>query len=184
MRSLTQIPLDVNPLQADALSALADFLEDRHYSPHMTGRILRSVGAHGTLAGSGIEPEDEADAEAVFVGNLPEIGFDAEVWNREDVFLDVELMALDRHPLPFGDGPDAPDADPAIHFPGTPSLADRLGIRPIAGGSPQADEPFRPTAEDLADYAAWAAELDARRDQEDFYRRHPIAEFNRIRPDA
>jgi len=92
---------------------------------------------------------------------------------------DAEAAAATLEDLPF---PDAPDADPAIRFPGVASLAERLGIAPIAGGSPEA-EPFEPTAEDLADYSRWSAELDARRDSIDFYARHPLGEFNALRTD-
>jgi hypothetical protein len=63
--------------------------------------------------------------------------------------------------------PDAPDGNPHLHFAGIASLAERRSPPPVAGGSPEA-EPY---------------ELDARRDAEDFYRRHPLSEFNRERTD-
>ena len=48
-----------------------------------------------------------------------------------------------------------------IRFAGIAPLADRLGIAPIAGGSPEASE-FTPTAEDWADYRAWSEQLEMR----------------------
>jgi hypothetical protein len=60
-------------------------------------------------------------------------------------------------------------------------LAD--GVHPMPF-PPEPDGPgYVPTAADLEDYARWAAELDARRDREEFYRLHPLGEFNAVRPD-
>jgi hypothetical protein len=90
---------------------------------------------------------------------------------------DVDAAAAALEDLPF---PDAPDADPALAFPGIAPLIERMGIMPVSGGAP---EPFEPTAEDLADYGRWSAELDARRDQVAFYATHPLAEFHALRTD-
>jgi hypothetical protein len=59
---------------------------------------------------------------------------------------------------------------------------DGLDIPPVCGGSEEA-EPYEPTAEDLADLAAWSEDLERRRAMVEFYGRHPLAEFNSIRED-
>jgi hypothetical protein len=73
----------------------------------------------------------------------------------------------------WADGPDAPDADPRIAFPGIASLAERLSIPPVSGGAP-----YEPDERDLADYGRWSEELDRRRDAFDY-----LTRFNAERQD-
>jgi hypothetical protein len=181
------VRLDINPQFAPALEQLGILLDDYHYSPHARGRILAFTAIHGTPTGCPeLDREDEQDAEMVFVSELPEVPFDSESWGREDVVLDVALLVENRHPWPMPDEPD--DADRSIPADAVLVPPELLDLAPISGGAPEdlpglECEPYVPTAEDLADYAQWSAELDARRDQEDFYRRHPLSEFNAMRAD-
>jgi hypothetical protein len=163
------VPFYRNPTFRPALAALVEFLMGRNYSGHMVGRIFDFAAVHGTLEGSMIEPEDMEAAESTFVDNLPEIPFDNPAWGEPD--------RADTGEYPTAAAPiaaEAPDSrDVAL------KLMDAKSLPPLSGGSPE----FTPSAEDLADYAAWSAELDARRDAEDFYRRHPLDEFDAIRTD-
>jgi hypothetical protein len=128
-----QIVLDVNPQVAVALEQLGLLLDDYHYSAYAKARILAYTAREGTPTGCRyLDREDEHDAEMVFVDSLPAVPFDSAAWDREDTFLDARMLAADTHPLPFGDGPDAPDADPHVHFPGIAPLAERLSIPPDA----------------------------------------------------
>jgi hypothetical protein len=155
-----------------ALAAMTDVLIDRIYSGESITRILAHAEAEGTLAGCNwLMPEDEAEAEAAFVDALPAIDYDSPSWGAE---IDYEAAARawgwDTVET------DAPDADPAIGFPGLASLAlRRAGIAPVAGGSPD----YEPTAEDLADYGRWSEELEARRHTHDY-----LDGFNAVRPDS
>jgi hypothetical protein len=167
------IPRYRNPQLRRGLAALVEFLMERGYDNSVIRwSIYDHVAIHGTLAGSLIEPEDEADAEAVFVAALPEVPFDSEAWDHDEVFLDVAMLIEQTHPFPLPDEPDAPDASPFLAFPGIRPLAERMTLPPIAGGAPE------PTAEDLADYARWSEDLDRRRASDDY-----LAGFNRERQD-
>lgn len=48
-------------------------------------------------------------------------------------------------------GPDAPDADPSLHFAGIASVAERMALPPIAGGAPDYTD---------ADYEDWLDSID------------------------
>jgi hypothetical protein len=150
--------VDVNPVIRRALGELSTLLEDYHYSQHARERIVAYTAREGTPTGCPeLDPEDDHDAEMVFVAELPEIPFDSPAWDREDVFLDVRMLAAGVHPLPFGDGPDAPDADPQFAFPGIAPLAERLALPSISGGAPG----HVYTDQDHADHMAWLDSLDA-----------------------
>ena len=138
-----------NPALRPAVGALIEFLLERDYTTSARWAIADHAAVHGTLAGSLIEPEDEEAAEALFVAAMPAVPLDSPAWGREDVFLDVAMLAAGTHPLPFGEGPDAPDADAHRRFPGTPSLAERRALPPVSGGSPEY------TDDDLEDHLAW-----------------------------
>jgi hypothetical protein len=158
--------LYVSPSTRKALEALATLLLDYHYSAHAIGRIAAYAAANGTPTGCAyLDREDEADATEVFVAELGPVDYDSPAWAREDVFLDVELLAAGTHPAPFGE----PDLATLISHeaPDGPAVARKLMdaglLPPLAGGAPDDEWPaFTPTAEDLADYAAWAEECDRR----------------------
>jgi len=172
----TRIPLDVNPQVAAAVDQLGILLDDYHYSAHARARILAWTTREGTPTGCPeLDREDEADVEQVFVEALAEVPFEAAAWDREDVCLDATMLVAGLHPLPFGDGPDAPEADPAMAFPLIRPLAERIAVPPVCGGGAA----YEPTAEDLADFADWAEEWRRRRDTEDY-----LARFNDVRDDA
>src|SRR5690348_4716632 len=60
MNCTARVRLDVNSHVAAAMPPLGGFLRALGYSPHMVAAIADFAAAHGHLAGSGIEPEDEA----------------------------------------------------------------------------------------------------------------------------
>jgi hypothetical protein len=99
--------LYVSPSTRKALEALATLLLDYHYSAHAIGRITAYAAANGTPSGSiYLDREDEEDACMVFEQEQEPVPYDHESWGREDVFLDVELLAQGVHPWPipaFGD---------------------------------------------------------------------------------
>lgn len=177
------IRLYVNPALRPGLEALRWALLDRHYSDHAAGRIVAHAAREGTPTGSpDLEPEDEGPATEAFVGALPSVRFDSAAWDDESVLFDAGMLAEGRHPWPIPAEPDGP-FDRSVPADAVLVPPEFLELPPICGGSPDAGGPYEPTAEDLADYARWSAELDARRDAEEWYRRHPLSEFNAIRPD-
>jgi hypothetical protein len=167
-----------DPIPADSWPAWTDLvtvgLGTRQPFEHRIGGVKFGDAYRRVLERADAAADEPADdEEAVFgpIGELPDL-----MGPHDRPFDDTAALVATWEPA----GPDAPDADPAIASPGIASLAlRRAGIAPVAGGSPE----YEPTAEDMADYCQWSAELDARRDAEDFYRRHPLAEFNAIRPD-
>jgi hypothetical protein len=155
-----QIRLDVNPHVAVALDQLGVLLDDYGYSAHAKARIWAYTAQNGTPTGCRyLDREDEADASMVFEESLPAVPYDSEAWDKEDVFLDARMLAAGTHPLPFGEGPDAPDGDPQVRFAGIESLAERMSLPPVSGGAPE----FIPSAADLQEYGVWSEELDRRR---------------------
>lgn len=167
-----KVPMCVNPLSFAAALEMSLTLEDLHYSSHARDRIVRHAAATGTLAGCPeLDREDEAVVEAAFVDALPAVPYDSPLWDRDDVFLDVELLATGTHPLPFAPEPpagwkgEAPDEGWRHPHHGVLAVA---GVAPVAGGSPDFEpsdadraaaaamfadhEPFVPSAEDWADY--------------------------------
>jgi hypothetical protein len=147
------VPFYRNPQFRPGLAALVAFLMGRDYASTAIGKVFDFAATQGTLAGcEWLDPEDEAAAEEAFVDALPELDLTSDAWDRDtSVIFDVAMLAADVHPLPFGDGPDAPDADPMLAFPGARPLAERLGIPPVSGGAPE-PEPFTPSEEDWRDY--------------------------------
>jgi hypothetical protein len=150
-----------NPALRPGLVALVAWLLEQRYSSHAIGRIERYVAVHGTLAGSLIEPEDEAAAEEAFVEALDAVPSDSDAWDRPDAFLDVESLLDPRSAVgvepPAGDRSIPPDA--AIV---PPELDDDLPcVTPISGGAP---EPFQPSPEDWEDYHRWSEDLGRQRD--------------------
>jgi hypothetical protein len=85
-----------NPALRPGLAALVAWLLEQRYSSHAIGRIEGHVAVHGTLAGSMIDPEDEAAAEEAFVGGLDAVPGDSDAWGRPDTFLDVESLLEPR----------------------------------------------------------------------------------------
>jgi hypothetical protein len=138
----------------------------------------RRLSGHGVRACLYLDREDEEPATEVFIAALPEVAGDGPAWDREDVFLDAELLAQDRHPWPIptvgDDDRFGPLLDPTGPLPAGeeeptgeyPTLS-ALGLAPIAGGSPSAEDeawwrersrpeptPYVPTAADLAEMRA------------------------------
>jgi hypothetical protein len=160
---------------ASALAALHGWLMDQHYSQHATEQIVAHTALEGTPTGCPyLDRESEETATEVFIEAMPPVDpFDA-AWDTPDALLDVELLAEGTHPTPFP------------------------------------EEVYHPSEEDLADYDRWLADLERRREREAeavppvaggapepemtpeealleevraWYRRHPISEFNAMRPD-
>jgi hypothetical protein len=161
------IPMDVNPSVREALGELATLLRDYHYSEHAVGRILAHTAAHGTPTGAPeLDREDEADAEMVFVAELEPVPFDHESWDREDVFLDVRLLADGTHPFPMPDAdegagplPEPPDVRDPHDWPDDDD--DAIGVEELVPSSPAKADP---DAEPPADWegsaaAGWALAL-------------------------
>jgi hypothetical protein len=135
------------------LDALNAWLENHHYSQHAREQIVIHTGSKGMPVGSAyLEPEDLRGATTVFVKALAAAakgGFDRAIQRVEE-----------SDPIPS-------------HLVENFRLVDDW-VAPIRGGSPD-DEPYRPSAEDLEEYCAWSAQLEATRA---FYDRNSIAEFN------
>jgi hypothetical protein len=100
----------------------------RDYTSHAIGGIFYHVACNGTLEGSLVEHEDMADAEAVFVDNVPALGFDSPAWRSG-----VDLEVLDDPPV-RGGAPDHvfTDQDHAGHM----AMLDSLDV-----GYPPQDQP-------------------------------------------
>jgi hypothetical protein len=118
------VPLYRNPAYRPGLAALVAWLLDQRYSSHAIARIESHVAVHGTLAGSMIEPDDEAAAEEAFVEGLDAVPGDSDAWDRPDAFLDVESLLEPRGAVT---GPPAGDRSiPAGAVIMPPDLADEL----------------------------------------------------------
>jgi hypothetical protein len=202
----TTIPLHVSPSVRKALRELDTLLEDYHYSPHARGQIVAHTAREGTPTGCAyLDREDEADASMVFESELEPVPYDSDVWDRDTgVLFDAAMLAEGNHPWPLvqdcsDDRTIPPDADllPPELDPDDDDgdlVVETIVVRPVCGGSEEA-EPYEPTAEDLRDYSAWSAELDARRNAVErswremiersraWYAANPLAEFNRLRTD-
>jgi hypothetical protein len=150
----------VKPALRPGVAALAEWLRSHEYSAFARERILNHVAATGCLASATyLDREDEEAATEAFVAALPEVA-DGAAWDREDVFLDAEMLADGSHPLgPFGTEPDeatlisheAPDGrHVARKMIGNGALPP-----PIAGGAPT------PTDSDRRDFESWLSQVDA-----------------------
>jgi hypothetical protein len=172
----------VKPSLRPGVAALAEWLRDHAYSAFAAERVLNHVAVTGCLASAAyLDREDESEATEVFVAALPEVADDSPAWDREDVFMDVELIQLGTHPWPI---PTVGDDDRTEPDDFAAAALEDLALPPISGGAP-ADEPatFEPTAEDLADFGRWSEALERRREMAEWYGRNPIAGFNADRPD-
>jgi hypothetical protein len=203
MPSIPGIPFDVNPHVAQALVELSILMDDYHYSQHAREQILAYTAAHGTPSGCAcLDREDEADASMVFEESLPIVPWDSPAWDRETdtITLDVPMLEAGVHPFPLLDPSDWPaEATLIAHEApdGRHVVAKMLAngvLPPISGGcdecydgpDAEVDDPYEPTAEDLADLADWSERLDRERDiaeQREFWRRTPIEAFNEQRMD-
>jgi len=131
-------PFYTNPIFQSGLDALSWWLEENHYSQHAREAVLAHTAAEGTPTGCAyLEAEDEGPATEAFVGVLPAVPYDSAEWGD--------------------DGPD--DSDRSVPADAVLVPPELLELAPICGGGPK---PFEPSDEDLTDYAAWSAELDAR----------------------
>jgi hypothetical protein len=156
------IPMYRNPALHPGLAALVAWLLEQRYSSHAIGRIESFVAVHGTLAGSMIEPEDEAEAEAVFVDALPAVPLDSDAWDRDQaVTFDAVMLAAGNHPWPTPAVGDDDRAAPSDFDAAMDSLEDLPA--PVCGGAPR----YEPTPEDWASLRAWSEDLDRRRDAAD-----------------
>jgi hypothetical protein len=90
------VPLYRNPAPRPGLAALVGWLLEQRYSSHAIGWIESHVAVHGTLAGSLMEPEDEAAAEEAFVEGQDAVPGDSDAWNRPDACIDVESLLEPR----------------------------------------------------------------------------------------
>jgi hypothetical protein len=117
METVARVRRYRNPHILVAVAPLAAWLSDHHYSIYAVEEIVGHVAAHGTLEGSGIEPEDEGEATEVFVDALPEVPFDSPAWDRDTgVLFDAAMLAGGNHPWPIptlgdDDRTVPPDAD-------------------------------------------------------------------------
>jgi hypothetical protein len=158
MSSVPRIPTYTNPLTVSAALELGLTLEDLGYSLHARDRVIRFAAAAGTLAGCpDLDREDEAVATEAFVDAMPAVPLDSPLWDDPSVLLDAEMLASGSHPFPIPTVGDDDRTEPS-DFDAAMDLED-LPL-PVSGGAPE------PSAEDLADYAAWAEDLERRRDRE------------------
>jgi hypothetical protein len=154
--------MDVNPLTFAAALEMGLTLADLGSSPAARDRIIRHATAAGTLAGSEIDPEDEAAAEEAFVEALDAVPGDSDAWDRPDAFLDVESLLEPRRAV--GVEPPAEDRTiPADAVLMPPELEeDVLGLPAIAGGAPgpvAEPLPFEPSPVDWAHSHAYVEPL-------------------------
>jgi hypothetical protein len=170
------IPISVNPQLAAAALELGLALEDLGYSRHHIDLIIRHAAAAGTLAGSPVDREDEAVAEAAFVEALDAMApvpYDSPAWDREDVFFDAEMLAAGNHPWPIPVDSDDGRADPDDFDRAMDALADLPLPLPISGGAP-----FEPGAADWDDYREWADRLDTLERLQEQDRREAMGRLN------
>jgi hypothetical protein len=155
------IPSDVNPAVRPALDALAVLLTDYHYSAHATTLIVAYVAAEGTLAGApGLDAEDEADAEMVFVAELEPVAYDAPDWGAivpPELDPDAGCPPV-PDPLPDYRSPEEWEAiepgpiEPPDSWEGDGSVG-WASLPPIRGGGPEPDE------RDAQDHRDWLASV-------------------------
>jgi hypothetical protein len=168
----------VKPSLRPGVAALAEWLRDHGYSAFATERVLNHVAVTGCLASAEyLDREDEEAATEVFIDALPEVAGDSPAWDREDVFLDAEMLADNVHPWPI---PTVGDDDRTEPDDFAAAALEDLALPPVCGGSEEA-EAFEPSPDDLADFAAWSDAVAMRRWYDE---RGGLAGFNAIRPDS
>jgi hypothetical protein len=159
----------VSPSLSAAIGALGRHLDAAGYTPYSRDRIVAAAVASGTpTACDDLCDEDEAEANEVWVENLPEVPYSSSAWDADQsVPLDVELLSMGVHPFPVADEPpDGPDA-PDYGMSRSAALGELIrcghisALPPISGGSPDAGS-FQPSQSDWDDYAAWSRTLEAR----------------------
>jgi hypothetical protein len=150
---MTMLPATSTHGHRLALAGLYNWLLERDYSQHCREAIVRHAGREGHLEECPeLEPEDKAAAYEALAGAFEPVPYDSPEWGEDD--------DLDIDPTP----------DQGWYHPSR--LAEIAGIPPLSGGAP---EPFEPTAEDLADYGRWLAQLERTRP---WYERNSIEQFN------
>jgi hypothetical protein len=150
---MSDFPEVVNP--SPDLTRLAAFLCEREYSSLARGTVLSYAAATGTLEGCPmLEPEDRPDADALLEAAWPPVPSASHAWE------DADRRGYDGPPC----GWTVPDAEELHDRARVSARIDRL-IADAAPVPPELDvidgeaDPFEPTAEDLADLAAWSDSL-------------------------
>jgi hypothetical protein len=160
------------------LAALVEHLMMRDYSSHAIGRIFDFVACNGTLEGSLVEDDDMAAAEACFVDALRPVPYDSAAWGDDGEddptgeFPTAELLEALGHEEATCISHEAGDGAVIAR-----KMIDAGTLPPIAGGAPT----YEPDDLDWREYSAWSRHLEELRDIErerEFYRRHPLSEFN------
>jgi hypothetical protein len=150
-----------------AISALDSFLRGHDYTAESRRRIANHVREHRTLEGASprhLDREHYQTATDIFVEALPAVPMTSDDWDDDGHWnLGPEDEYFGEWPVAPDDGlPDAPDHVVTTR-PGywAALAADGITRLPaISGGAPD-DEPYEPSEEDRADYAAWSTSLDA-----------------------
>jgi hypothetical protein len=156
------IPLHVSPSVRKAVAELGVLLDEYGYSPTIRESICRYTAANGTPTGApGLDPEDEHDAELVFVAELEPVPFDSPAWDRDtSVILDAGMLADGTHPFPI---PTVGDDDRAEPDDFAAAALEDLTLPPVCGGGPDDDGPeFIPTESDWEDYCNHFDEVEVR----------------------
>jgi hypothetical protein len=195
MSHSSTIAMDVNPQIRAAALQVGILLDDYHYSPHARDAIVRHITATGCVTDApGLDREDQADAEAVFVAELEPVPLSSDAWDRDTgVLFDAELLVT-GHPWPYGPqvGDDDRDFDAAMAaLEDLPTANGWTPLPPISGGAPlngdrddfeawlsQVDAGYPPADQPASDWPALKTADDRRKDRRD------VEEFFRLHPDA
>lgn len=192
----------VSPIigRVEGLRALEAWLLDHHYSPWSRRNIVSYLERTGELAGAVdlelLDREDEATATEVYVDALGEVPGPHPDWADESVYLDADslLEAWDRQAdeemKRLEEGRPVPDPEPPYE-PTDEDLADlEAWLESVdakrTGSSCLDVEPFHPGPDPtpaLPPIAGGAPETTVE-EMRAWYDRHPLSEFNAIRPDG
>jgi hypothetical protein len=112
-----RVRIYVNPQITRAAEQVDVLLADYRYDPAARGVIWRHIATTGRVTDApGLDPEDRADAERVFIESLEPVDYGSDAWGRDlSVYLDVDSLVergradVDR-PKPNGDEPLDPPA--------------------------------------------------------------------------